>query len=334
MKIIVIGLGSMGKRRIRLLQQYDKTIDIIGIDTSAERRKQAEELYGIHTLDDLQNVEAKIYDCAFIATSPLSHSQLIKQCLLRDMNVFTEINLVADGYDENIKLASNKGKVLFISSTFLYREEIQYINSMVKKSDSPINYSYHIGQYLPDWHPWEDYNNYFVGDKRTNGCREIFAIEFPWLLNIFGDIKSFYCLKGKNSNLQVDYPDNYIVCIEHKNGTKGSLLVDVVSRKAVRNLEIFSEDLYLSWDGTPEGLCYYDYKNKKNFFINLYDEINRKDGYSSFIVENGYLHEIEAFFLQIKERKKPIYDFETDKKTLRIIDRIGENNGTVWIAEE
>lgn len=322
MKVVVIGLGSMGKRRIRLLKQYDRTLEIVGIDQSQERRTQAEEVFGIKTLGGLSFVEEGAFDCAFIATSPLSHSVLIKECILKNIHVFTEMNLVADGYDENIQLAKERDKVLFVSSTFLYREEIQYINRKVKESRGLVNYVYHIGQYLPDWHPWESYQDYFIGNRRTGGCREIFAIELPWLLDTFGNVKGISALKSKNTNLAIDYADNYIVSIEHESGAKGALIVDVVSRKAVRNLEIFSEDLYLGWNGSPEGLYYFDFCQKKDVYVNLYEKVDRREGYETFIVENGYLHEIEAFFRQVKEGILPKYDFEKDKKVLEIIDRI------------
>lgn len=322
MKVVVIGLGSMGKRRIRLLKQYDEALEIVGIDQSMERRTQAEEMFGIKTLEGLSFVEEGDFDCAFIATSPLSHNALIKECILKNIHVFTEMNLVADGYDENIQLAREREKALFISSTFLYREEIQYINRKVKESRGPVNYVYHVGQYLPDWHPWESYQDYFIGNKRTGGCREIFAIELPWLLDTFGDVKGMSSLKGKNTSLAIDYADNYIVSLEHESGAKGALLVDVVSRKAVRNLEVFSEDLYLGWNGSPEGLYYYDFSQKKDVYVNLYEKVERREGYETFIVENGYLHEIEAFFRQVKEGVLPKYDFEKDKKVLEIIDRI------------
>ncbi len=322
MKVVVIGLGSMGKRRIRLLKQYDRALEIVGIDQSMERRTQAEEMLGIKTLERLSFVEEGDFDCAFIATSPLSHNALIKECILKNIHVFTEMNLVADGYDENIQLAREREKALFISSTFLYREEIQYINRKVKESRGPVNYVYHVGQYLPDWHPWESYQDYFIGNKRTGGCREILAIELPWLLDTFGDVKGMSSLKGKNTSLAIDYADNYIVSLEHESGAKGALLVDVVSRKAVRNLEVFSEDLYLGWNGSPEGLYYYDFSQKKDVYVNLYEKVERREGYETFIVENGYLHEIEAFFRQVKEGVLPKYDFEKDKKVLEIIDRI------------
>lgn len=322
MKVVVVGLGSMGKRRIRLIKQYDDAIEIWGIDTSQERRTQAQKEYGIQTLESLNCVEENDFDCAFIATSPLSHNGLIRLCLEKNMNVFTEINLVDDGYDDNINIAIQKEKVLFLSSTFLYREEIKYIDNMVKQSKCPVSYLYHIGQYLPDWHPWENYRNYFVGDRRTNGCREIFAIELPWIMNTFGRVENLYSVRSKNTALSIDYPDSYMVSLEHENGIRGSLAVDVVSRKAVRNLEVFSEDLYLSWNGTPRGLYYYDYEQKKEIQINLYDKVEHREGYGDFIIENGYFHEIEAFFAQVKDGIVPIYDFVKDKETIALINEI------------
>lgn len=322
MKGVVVGLGSMGKRRIRLIQQYDNSIELCGVDLQTERRAFVEKEYGIRTVADLSVLGDGEYDCAFISTSPLSHSELITACLNKNMHVFTEINLVSDGYDRNIELARKKEKILFLSSSFMYREEIRYIDRKVKESKCPVNYLYHIGQYLPDWHPWESYKDFFIGDKRTNGCREIFAIELPWMIHTFGEIKSVQCLKGKNTSLSIDYPDNYIVMIEHENGQKGSFAVDVVSRKAVRNLEIFSEDLYIQWDGTPEGLFCYDYEQKADIPIKLYDSVERQKGYTSFVVENEYINEIEAFFAQVYDGVIPEYDFEKDKKTLQIIDEI------------
>lgn len=322
MRVIVIGLGSMGKRRIRLIRKYDDTISICGIDTSEDRRKQVEQEFDIGTMDSLEEVEENTIDCAFVATSPLSHQNLIRQCLQKNMHVFTELNLVADGYDENMKLAADRGKVLFLSSTFLYRKEIRYINHAVRQSKCPVSYLYHIGQYLPDWHPWENYKDYFVGDQRTNGCREIFAIELPWILRAFGSTKAVHVVKGYSTGLAINYPDSYFVTLEHESGARGVLAVDVVSRKAVRNLEIYAEDLYLAWDGTPESLRYYDYERKEEIPVNLYETIDRKEGYGAFIIENSYFHEVEAFFAQIKDQIDPIYDFEKDKKILALIDEI------------
>lgn len=323
MRVLVIGLGSMGKRRIRLIHKYRDTIQIVGVDTNEERRKVCENEYGIETFKTLNEaVDAINVDCAFVCTSPLSHSGIITQCLNYGLHVFTELNLVDDGYDKNILLARQKGLILFMSSTFLYREEIKKISNLSKQADCMLNYTYHIGQYLPDWHPWENYKDFFVGNKRSNGCREIFAIELPWLVDIFGDIVKVDVIKSKISNLNIDYNDNYLLLIQHKNGHKGTLAVDVVSRKAVRNLEIYGEKLYIHWDGSPTGLYVYDFEAKKDVNIHLYEEIDQLNDYNSFVVENAYLNEVISFFEAVTEGKIPAYSFEKDKDILKIIDRI------------
>ncbi len=323
MKIIIIGLGSMGRRRIRLLKNISNDFIIYGIDNNEKRRQQVECEFDIRTDSDLSRcLEAIKPDCAIVSTSPLSHAEIIEECLRYGCHVFTELNLVDDGYEKNIKLARDNNKVLFLSSTFLYREEIQYIEKAVKEEKSKINYSYHVGQYLPDWHTWESINDYFVSNRRTNGCRELFAIELPWLIDVFGDIKSFNVISDKNSNLPIDYNDNYMLLIEHTNGNKGLLCVDVVSRKAVRNLEIYNEQLYMTWDGSPLGLKKYNIQDKKDENVCLYNKIDMQEGYAKFVVENAYRNELEAFFDAISGKKKIKYTFEDDLQVLHIINKI------------
>lgn len=313
----------MGKRRIRLIKKYDSTIQIFGVDTNEERRNACDKEYGIKTysnLDDLFNANA--IDCAFICTSPLSHNEIITQCLEHNVHVFTELNLVSDGYDKNIALAKGHELVLFMSSTFLYRDEIKKIRTLMNESDCLVNYTYHVGQYLPDWHPWENYKDFFVGDKRSNGCREIFAIELPWLTDVFGDITKVDVIKNKISDLNIDYNDNFLVMVQHFTGHKGLLAVDVVSRKAVRNLEVFGENLFLQWDGSPKGLKVYDYKENVEVTVEIYDEIDQLEEYSKYVVENAYLNEIISFFAAVKDQATPIYSYDKDREILKIIDKI------------
>ncbi|MEK4325856.1 Gfo/Idh/MocA family oxidoreductase [Paenibacillus sp. FSL R7-0312] len=323
MNIVVIGLGSMGKRRIRLIQKYNDQYKIFGIDFSEERRKASEEEYGIETYTNVDELLLKTpVDCAFICTSPLSHSGIISSCLEKNLHVFTELNLVTDEYDENTLLALENNKILFLSSTFLYRQEVKRIKQLVTESDCLLNYTYHIGQYLPDWHPWENYKDYFVGDKRSNGCREIFAIELPWLTDVFGAISKVNVMKSKISSLDIDYNDNYMVMVDHVNGHKGMLAVDVVSRKAVRNFELFGEELFLQWDGSAEGIRVYDIERKEEKRIQLYETVDQLEQYSKFVVENAYFEEIVSFFAAIEKGEEPLYNFSKDKVILNLIDEI------------
>lgn len=323
MNIAVIGLGSMGKRRIRLIREMYPDYRIWGIDGREDRRNEAQTRFDIIACDSLDEVEKKArIDCAFVCTSPLSHASIIHECLLKGWNVFTELNLVDTGYEENMKLAAERGVTLFLSSTFYYREEIKYIRSKILEHNK-WNYIYHVGQYLPDWHPWENYKDFFVGEKRTNGCREIFAIELPWITGTFGDVEEMHVIADKITSLNIGFDDNYLVEIKHRNGNKGILVADVVSPVAVRKLEVYSEGKYLSWNGTPESLYVFDANDKQLKQVSLSEKTEHEGGYSAFVVENAYKNEINEFFDVVVNGKTPSYGFAQDRKILKLIDSIG-----------
>ena len=324
MKIIVIGLGSMGKRRTRLLTEH-KDVEIIGVDSNPNRSKEASENFGISCFGSISEaVEQEHPTCAFVCTSPLSHAAIIKECLMAGLHVFTEINLVNDGYEENILLAKAKGLCLFLSSTFLYRKETIAIIEKVREERPRLNYIYHVGQYLPDWHPWESYNNYFIGNPRTNGCREIMAIDLPWIITAFGKVKNLQVLSGKNTSLNVNYNDNYLILLEHSTGAKGVFAVDVVARKPFRHIDIYGEHLQISWNGTPDSLKEIDVETGREETVIFEDASEHIEGYASFVTENPYREEIEAFLTCIKDlTRKPVWDFEKDLEVLRLIDQIG-----------
>lgn len=323
MKIIVIGLGSMGKRRIRLLSEL-KDMTLFGIDSNQERCQEVKEKFGIKCYNSISEVVvAEHPEAAVISTSPLSHASIIKECLQNNLHVFTEINLVSDGYEENMKLAKEKGLTLFLSSTFLYQAETLKIIEKVKESNvGKLNYLYHVGQYLPDWHPWESYNNYFIGNPRTNGCREILTIDLPWVVTAFGKIKSVQVLKSKNTDLNIAYNDNYLILLEHASGAKGIFAADVVARKAVRHFEVFGEDLHITWEGTPETLLEYDIQKKED--VQLLSDMSTEhiEGYSNLIDENPYRDELQAFLDAVIKGKQPMWDFAKDYELLKVIDEI------------
>lgn len=293
--------------------------NIFGVDSNFIRVKETAEEWKIRCYLSLADVDMDL-DCAFVCTSPQFHAGIIKECLEKGMHVFSEINLISDLYDENICLAKQKKKVLFLSSTPLYKEEMQIIDRRVKQNGKACAYQYHVGQYLPDWHPWDKLEDFFVSKKNTNGCRELFAIELPWIQNTFGKIEKVNVIKKKLLQLNLEFPDTYLVQLEHENGNIGSLGVDVVSRQAVRRLEIFNEDLYIRWGGTTDSLFEKDVVSGelKQILAGQYIHENK---YGEFINEYAYMKEIEAFFASIRG-ETTLYTFEKDRKILELIDKI------------
>lgn len=325
-KLLIVGLGSMGKRRARLTKGMRPEVQLCGVDMTESRRAEAEGL-GIKAYASIAEAVAEAKpDAALVCTAPITHAVIITELLEAGLPTFTELNLVEDGYDRNLALAKEKNVPLFLSSTMLYRGETQYIKAQAQQfmaeSGKKVNYIYHIGQYLPDWHPWENYKNFFVGDKRTGGVREIFGIDLPWLWDAFGPVSQVQVMKDKISTLEVDYPDSYFVTLRHENGVKGVLAVDVVSPKAVRNFECFGEGLHLFWEGNPKALYHFNHDTGEKVPVNTYTSVEHDSRYSDNIVENAYVDELANFFAMVEQGEAPRWSFEKDAQVIDLIEKI------------
>ncbi len=320
MRFLIVGLGSMGKRRARLAAGLGH--EICGVDSAEARRAEAEAL-GIAAYPTLDAaLAARRFNAAFVCTAPLSHAALAGQLLDAGLPVFTELNLVDTGYAELIEKAKQRGLPLFLSSTMLYRAEIAFIRNTLAAFAKPVSYIYHIGQYLPDWHPWETYKDFFVGDARTGGVREIFGIELPWLVTAFGAAAPVCVQQSRLSKLDIAYPDSVFTTLQHQGGTKGFLAVDVVSPKPVRNLEIFGEGLHLFWEGSPQSLYVWDAAAGQKRQIQPYQSFEQDNRYSDNIVENAYLDEILDFIALLKGEAQPRWSFAQDWDVVRLMDAI------------
>ncbi len=327
MNILLIGLGSMGRRRAGLLKDNTRHT-LAGVDLSHERRKLARETYGMETFVSVSEVIASGFkpEAAFICMPPLLHGRMAVQMLELGCHVFTEINLVSDGYEEIKRLSREKGLVFFLSSTFNYRKDIAYVQNRVRGMKGPAAYTYHVGQYLPDWHPWESYRDFFVAEKRTNAVRELMGIDLPWLCGAFGDITHATAAGGNVSGLELGYPDYRILILTHDKGHRGSLCFDVAARAASRRLEVMGEDTHILWEGRPDKL--YDYLPETGALmpVSVYEEsVAHREGYHPMIVENAYLDEIRCFLGMVEGKGEPKYTLDDDEKIIRWMDEIEGN---------
>lgn len=321
-RILVCGLGSMGRRRIKILKLLYPGIEIFGVDINKKRQEWIAKEYKIKTGPDyIEAIKKFTPQASFVCSSPLTHPDIVLYLLKKGIHTFSEINLSSAGYDAILKTAEKNNLVAFLSSTFLYKKEIEWIIGHFK--DRRLIYRYHVGQYLPNWHPWENFTDFFVSRSETNAIREIMAIELPWILKAFGNIVDYNAMKGKISQLKLDYPDTFHINIEHRKGTLGSLTLDCVSCRAVRKLELYSDKEYISWNGSPDTLSVYSCESGDMIPIDLQEKIVKDECYDDFIIENPYIEEVKEFFgIMEGKTSKARYSYTDDMKVLEVIDRI------------
>lgn len=318
--ILVVGYGSMGRRRIRLMRELLPSVKFICVDSNEQRLIQAREDGHISVSSIEKGIDFSP-DMAFICTSPGHHADIILKLLEARVHVFTELNLTSDRYELIAKTAEKNNVVVFVSSTLVYKRQMEILKDRVAEQSKPLTYIYHVGQYLPDWHPWESYKEFFIGKKETNGIREILAIQLPWIVDTFGRVKDVKVSCQNCTELDIDFPDSVILNLIHENGCIGSFVVDVTSRKAITRLEIIGENLHLFWDGHNDDLRSLNLETKEMEYIPVYDTEQHIEGYSDNIAEEPYKDEIKEF-IRSTEGKKARYGLEQDTYILQLIDEI------------
>lgn len=319
-----IGLGSMGKRRIRNLQ-FNGEKDIIGFDFSEERRKEAEKKYGIRTIDDLQKLTDGDYDAVIISTPPNQHGDYIRFALKNKKHFFVEVTTSDDGYEDVLK-DKNRDIVKAPSCTFRHYLPVKMMKSILEdgKIGKILAFQYHMGQYLPDWHPWEDYRKVYFSKKETGACREMLPFELIWLNWLMDSrVSESSGFAVKISDLDMDAEDILSVNLKYKNGIIGDATIDVISRKPFKTLRILGSDGVLEWERFDSVIRLYDVKSKITEIIPV-PKGHPETGYIN--EEEMYNDEIKSFLDAIYGRAPYPYSFKEDRDNLKILNRLIENS--------
>jgi len=318
MKFLVVGLGSMGKRRIRNLQ-YLKAGEVIGFETREDRRKEAEEKYGIKTFDEFDEAMRDTPNALIISTPPDLHVKYAMEAAKNDKHFFMEASVVDYGMNGLIDECRGKTIVAAPSCTMRFNPSVKKIKEIVdgKIIGHVLSFTYHSGQYLPDWHPWEDYRKFYVARRETGGAREIVAFELVWLTWILGGIDAVSCFKGKLSQLEADIDDIYQIIMKFKSGAFGHMQVDVISRVPDRSCKIFGEEGVIFWEwGT--GVKVYTSKDKE--WTTYPDKVGTTvEGYSEKIKEEPYIEEMNTFIRAIRREGTYPYTLEEDIRILEVL---------------
>ena len=326
MKILQIGLGSMGKRRIRCLKKLGYN-DIVALDLREDRRKEAEDKYSVKTTADLKTVDFNSIDIIIISTPPDHHEKYIELAIKQNRPAFVEASVVLGRLEELNKMAKKKRVFIAPSCTLKFHPAIKEITKVVLSGDygKLTNFTYHSGQYLPDWHPHEDIRTFYVGKKETGAAREIVPFELTWLTGIAGMPMRVSGFNGKTMDMGVDVDDTYVIALEFKNRVYGVLNIDAVSRYATRSLILNMEYGQILWRWDENVVKIYDAK-KQSWDNRHYEQASAAEGYNKNITEGMYVEELNAFIMAAKGSGTFPNTLDEDIKLLKILQKVEKNN--------
>jgi predicted dehydrogenase len=318
-KFLIVGLGSMGKRRIRCLQRLGLG-DITGFDPRADRRDEARATYGIAVADDWDAAKAAPAEAWIIATPPDSHIAYGLQAIERGAAFFAEASVTDDRVGELIARLDASGLVGAPSCTMRYYPGPRRIKELINRHHigRPLTFTYHCGQYLPDWHPWESYKDFYVSRRQTGACREIVPFELSWLTELFGPVASVSCMKGRLGDLDADIDDVYQLLLRFEANLIGHMLIDVLARPAVRLFRLVGTEGTIEWDQSLHQIR--DYRAASgSWHMEPLIAKNVAPGYLH--SDDPYVDEIADFVAAVRGKRPWAYSFADDERNLSLLRR-------------
>lgn len=254
MKFLVIGLGSMGKRRVRNLIAIGGH-DVAGFDPRADRRAEAHDKYGIGVFAGIDEALAAFGPQALvISTSPAHHMAYAAIGQQRNLPCFIEASVVeADRILALHEATRDHGPLMAPSCTMRFFPGPKKVKELIAQGviGKPLNINYQTGQYLPDWHPWEKIEDFYVSERATGAGREIVPFELTWLNDIFGEPQALACAKAKLTDMNADIDDIYHCLLRYPHGVLANVTVEVISRpQSCRELRVLgsSGEIVMSAD--------------------------------------------------------------------------------------
>lgn len=296
-RILIIGCGSIGKRHIRnLINSGYKNLS--ACRTSSANIKEIEEAFGIRCFSDINKAFAAGPEITFVCTPTSRHMPYVTKALKSGSHVFVEkpISHNLKGITAAVKLSRKLKKIIFVGYQWRFHPIIRRLKKEIDHGDLGRVLSFHIfmGNYLPNWHPYEDYRAGYAGKKSLGGGPILtLSHEIDYAQFLFGQAEKTAAFAGHMSRLEIDTEDTADLAVKFKNGVSGTIHLDYVSDPVRQGGNIILENGAINWD------------LRKNF-IKIRKNTRKKErviSFRGFDINKMYIDEVKAFLKFIQTGK-------------------------------
>lgn len=256
MKILIAGLGSIGRRHLRNLQTLGET-DILLYRTGRSTLPD-DELSGLPVETDLQAALAQMPQAVIVANPTAYHLDVAIPAAEHGCALLLEkpISHSLEGVDALCRAVWNGGGAVLVGFQFRYHPGLLRIKDLLEQAaiGKPLAVRAHWGEYLPGWHPWEDYRQgYSARADLGGGVTLTLSHPLDYLGWLFGDVQSLWAFTARSGSLDMDVEDQAEIGLRFANGVLGSVHLDYLQRPRSHHLEIIGSRGTIHWQDDPSA---------------------------------------------------------------------------------
>ena len=265
MKILIAGLGSIGRRHFRNLIALGET-DLVLLRTRKATLPD-DELAGYPVETDIHDALQKHNIDAVVVANPTSlHLDVAIPAAEAGCHILLEkpVSHSLEGLDSLQKAADQSGSKILVGFQFRYHPTLNKALELIQTGalGQVLTVHAHWGEYLPNWHPWEDYSQSYAA-RADLGGGVIGTLTHPldYLRYLLGEIDALWSFNGHISPLEMDVEDAAEIGLKFASGAIGGVHVNYLQRPPVHRLEIVGTNGTLRWDNA-DGVLHF-YKNAR-----------------------------------------------------------------------
>lgn len=278
MRILVAGIGSIGVRHAKNLLSLGYTD--IALVTSKERLEQGvDHLVKYRTIEE--GLMSNSFDTAFVCTPTSAHKNVLSKLLEHNVkNIYVEkpVSNNLDGLAGLFNMATDINARVCIGYDLRFDPGLQKVKLTIAsgKYGKPLSVNAVVGQYLPDWRPYEDYTQGTSAKKETGGGVLLDLIhEFDYLYWLFGKVEYVAAHYTSGEALKIETEEIAEVLLKFESTIIGTVHLDYLQPNLVRYCLITCSKGSIYWDMASKSVTCVDHLKESNSFS--YHEFDRND---------------------------------------------------------
>ena len=313
MRFLIAGLGSIGRRHLRNLLALGER-DIVLCRTGKSTLPD-DELQGFEAETDLTAALNHKPDAVIVANPTAFHLEVAVPAAEAGCHLLIEkpVSHSLEGIDRLNKAVERTGVRVLVGYQFRFHPGLMAIHHWLREGriGRPIYARAHWGEYLPDWHPWEDYRkSYAARLEMGGGVALTLSHPIDYLRWLMGEAELSWRWTGRLGNLELEVDDTAEFWLDFNSGAKASVHLDYLQQPPDHHLMIIGTHGSCKWDDSRGISRMFDQK------------LNRSESYepkSGFERNELFLDEMKHFIRVVEGEEDPMCSLYDGITLLRLL---------------
>lgn len=320
MRYLIAGFGSIGRRHFRnLLELGERDIHLL---RSHKSTLPEDEIAGFPVHTELEAALAHKPDAVIVCNPTALHLPVALAAAQQGCHLFIEKPVSHSHYGTQELLSAVKANdvTAAVGFQFRYHPGIQKAREIIHsgKLGEIISADASWGEYMPGWHPWEDYRlGYAAREDLGGGVVRTLCHPLDYLTWIFGKISSVCASVISTEVLDIEVDDVAEIDFFFACNTLAHVHLDYHRQPGSHTLSVTGTKGTLTWD-YADGITRY-------FTIDAIDwqEILTPPNFER---NNLFVSEMQNFINSIKGIDKPVCSLEDGIYNMQLVDTIYQSS--------